>query len=213
MYRTAFLPVLAVAIAACADVPTAGAPAATVPSYDFINGPEDPGPIVLRSSDDDFFVLFNTDRSSDLASLIRLPDPPGDVIPCGGAQPLAPADLQLVFHQNGIVNQLLIGREVRAYVYERRAFVTALQAGGICAALASQVPIAQGLVAVTSHDNDTFFSGIHADAFGWSANGTLVSAADGSPLRYRNVSYGVLASDGSLVHIINQISLTPATVP
>jgi hypothetical protein len=215
VHRPVCLPVLAIAIAACdGSAPVrAVAPPATVPSYDFVNGPEDPGPIVLRSSDDDFFLLFNTDRSSDLASLIRLPDPPGDVIPCGGTQPLTPIDMQLVFHAGGVINQLLIGREVRTYVYERRSFVAALRAGGICSALASQVPIAQGLVDVTSHDNDTFFSGTHADAFGWTAHGTLFAAADGAPLQFRNVSHGVLASDGSLVTVFNQITLTPSPAP
>lgn len=203
------------AITACADSTGTGTTARrTALTYDFINGPEDPAPIVLRSSHDDFFVLFNTDRNSDLASLVRLPDPPDDVVPCGGSQPLEPADLQLVFHRNGSTNQLFIGRQVRAFVYERRSFLAALRAGGgLCAAIASQAPLAQGLVDFAAHDNDTFFSGIHADAFGWSARGTFANATDGSRLRYLNELHGVIAADGSVAHVVSSISLTPITVP
>ena len=214
MSRTALATALAASVVACADgPPSAHRAVPTAPSYSFVNGPEDPGPIVLRSSHDDFFVLFNTDRATQLASLIRLPDPPGDVIPCGGTQPLDPADLQLVFHANGPINQLLVGREVRAYVYERRPFVAAVSAGGLCYAITTQVPIAQGPVDFTAYDNDTFFSGIHADAFGLSAVGAVVRAADGATLRYQNESHGVLAADGSLINIVNSITLSPTAAP
>lgn len=179
----------------------------------FINGPDEPGPIVVRSADDTFFLLFNTDRESGLVSLIRLPDAPSHIIPCGGTQPLDGADLQLVFHQNGTINQLLIGRQVHAHVYDRPSFLAALRSGGLCGAIASQTPLAQGLVDFTAHDNDTFFTGIHANAFGWSANGILYSVADGSPLRYLSISRGVVSSDGTLVHLVSTISLSPVTAP
>jgi hypothetical protein len=201
MRRRLLLAVLAL-VAACADRPAA-------PSLSFINGPEDPGPIVLRSSNDGFFLLFNTDRTTNLASLIRLPDPPGDVIPCGGTQTLEPADLQLVFHENGAINQLLMGRQVRAHVYERASFVAALIAGGLCGAIASQVPIAQGLVDFTAHDNDTFFSGTRTNAFGWSANGTVVRVADGATLQLRVQSRGAVAPDGAVRHVLSRITATP----
>src|SRR5262245_42251429 len=108
-----FVPVAALAAAAlaCADASPDPRTAPTAPSYSFTNGPADPGPVVLRSSDDTFFILFNTDRGTGLASLIRLPGAQADLIPCGGGAALTPADLQLVFHRNGVINQLMIGRQ------------------------------------------------------------------------------------------------------
>jgi hypothetical protein len=98
-------------------------------------------------------------------------------------------------------------------VYERSTFNAAVRATGLCNALASLIPLARGPVDFTSHDNDTFFTGTHADAFGWSAHGTLLRVADGAPLRFLNESHGVLAADGSLLNSLSQITLTPTTAP
>jgi len=176
---------------------------------DFLNGPEDPGPLIARDNSDPFFMLFDTDRETGLAVLIRLPAPGVTLIPCGGTTNLDESSLQLVFHANGAINQVMMGRGVQAFVYNRSTFVAALIAGGLCNAIATQVPIASGLVDFNAHDNDTFLSGAHADAFGWSARGLMTSTADGSPLRFQNTSHGVLAADGSLITFVNSISLTP----
>jgi hypothetical protein len=212
--RRLVLLLAAAAIPACADSPAGSTSAApTAPLFAFTNGPAEPGPFVLRSSGGDLFLLFNTDRATNLASLIRLPDLPGDVVPCGGTQPLEPAELQLVFHQNGAINQLLLGRQVRVHLYQRSSFIPALLAGGICGALASEVPVAEGRVDFAAHDNDTFFSGAHTNAFGWSASGMVRRAADGALLRYHNQSHGALAPDGSVLHVLNRITLSPVETP
>jgi hypothetical protein len=177
---------------------------------DFLNGPEDPGPFIARDNSDPFFMLFNTDRSSGLAALIRLPAPGVTLMPCGGTTNLDASSLQLVFHASGAINQLLMGRGVQAFVYDRAPFVAALIAGGLCNAIATQVPIAGGRVDFNAHDNDTFLSGAHPDAFGWSARGLMTSVADGSLLRFQSNSHGVLSSDGSLIKFVNSISLNPA---
>jgi hypothetical protein len=176
---------------------------------DFLNGPEDPGPLITRDNSDPFFMLFDTDRATGLAVLIRLPAPGVTLIPCGGTTNLDESSLQLVFHASGAINQLMIGRGVQAFVYNRSSFVAALIAGGLCNAIATQVPIASGLVDFNAHDNDTFLSGTHADAFGWSARGLMTSTADGSPLRFQNTSHGVLGADGTLITFVNSITLTP----
>jgi len=176
---------------------------------DFMNGPNEPGPFIERDDADPFFILFDTDRSTGLAVLIRLPAPGVTLIPCGGTTTLDASSLQLVFHASGAINQLLMGRGVQAFVYDRATFVAAVLGGGLCQAIATQVPIAGGLVDFNAHDNDTFLSGAHADAFGWSARGIMTSTVDGSPLRFLNTSYGVLAPDGSLLNFVNSISLTP----
>jgi hypothetical protein len=200
----------ACALSACTD---ATSPLVRDASFTFVNGPDSPGPSVLRSTEGDFFMLFNDDRTSRLVSLIRLPSPPGDVIPCGGAQGLNAADLQLVFHRNGAINELLTGADVSVRVYDRASFGAALGAGGLCHAIATQEPIAEGAADFTAHDNDTFFSGVHANAFGWSARGTVYAASDGAELQYRNDYHGVVADDGSLRHLTSRITLTPARLP
>lgn len=211
---TVFVSLAALVALGCSDYPAAtGHDRVIARSFDFMNGPAEAGPVLFRTADDDFFLLLDTDRETDLATLIRLPDPPSDVTHCGGSQPLVPADLQLVFHSNDAINSLLIGREARAYVYERHTFVAAAQQTGICGAIATQAPLAQGSVDFVSHDNDTFFSGAHADAFGWSASGVVVSAFDGSLLRLLDESHGVLGADGSLLNAVSRITLTPLTAP
>lgn len=179
------------------------------PALDFMNGPASPGPLVARENSDPFFILLDSDPRAGLISVIRLPAPGVTLIPCGGATNLDQASLQLVTHASGAINQLLIGRDVHAFVYQRASFNAALRSGGLCFAIETQVPIAGGLVDFNAHDNDTFLSGAHADAFGWSARGIMTSMADGSSLRFLNVSHGVLAADGSLIHFSNKITLTP----
>ncbi len=208
MRRLASAVLLAVSVTACGEDAAPARSTPTAASLTFTNGPDDPGPIV-RTAGGDFFLLFNTDRATGLASLIRLPGAQADLIPCGGTQDLEPADLQLVFHESGAINQLLMGRDATAYVYLRGPFNKALLEGGLCFAIETQVSIAQGPVSFVAHDNDTFFSGTHANAFGWSATGTVVSAADGATLRFHSESHGVVASDGSLLNIVNRITLTP----
>lgn len=201
-----------VALLACTDAPSAIRSIPAAPSYDFLNGPAEPGPMIFRTGDDGFFLLFNSDRGSNLVDLIRLPGAQPDLVPCGGTEALDQVALQLVFHGSGAINQVMKGRAVGAFVYERRSFLTELRAHGLCAAIASQVPLAQGTADFTAHDNDTFFSGTHADAFGWSAVG-LVTAANGAQLRLQDESHGVLAADGSLVTIVASITLRPVKTP
>ena len=211
--RARFLALLTtVALPACADAPSAVTSTRVGPSYDFLNGPAEPAPMIFRTGDDEFFLLFNSDPGSNLVDLIRLPGGQPDLSPCGGTEALEPVALQLVFHGSGAINQVMMGRTVGAVVYERRSFLTELRAHGVCAAIASQVPLAQGTADFTAHDNDAFFSGTHADAFGWSAVG-LVTAANGALLRLQDESHGVLAADGSLVTIVASITLRPVQTP
>lgn len=177
------------------------------PAFRFLNGPGAPGPVVLRSDDDGFIVLFNTDRASGLASVIRLPDPPDDVEPCGGSQPLQGADLQLVFHPDGVIQQLMIGNQVQAWVYDRQEFLAIRNASGICAALAALVPLAGGLVDFVARDNDLFAGGPHTNAFGWTARGRLTRTSDGSPVDYQNRYHGAVGTDGTVYSFMSVIKL------
>jgi hypothetical protein len=204
---------LTIALASCSDSTAPSRVLTDRPVLDFMNGPDTPGPLITRENNDPFFILLDSDRASGLVSVIRLPAPGVTLIPCGGSTNLDAASLQLVTHASGAINQLMAGRGVHAFVYDRSSFFAALGAGGLCNALMTQVPIAGGLVDFNAHDNDTFLSGAHADAFGWSARGILTSVADGSRLRFLNTSHGVLAADGSLIHFGNKITLTPLARP
>ena len=205
MYR-ALLTLAAVAIfAACSESVD---PMGTDPSLNFSNGPESPGPFVVREVETGFFILFNDDRASRLVSLVRAPDPPGDVIPCGGAQGLDEADLQQVFHDGGAINMLLTGEDVSVHVYERAPFLAALFGGGLCNAMLTVSPLARGSGDFTAHDNDAFFSGTRTNAFGWSIRGTVVAVAGGEAFRYHNEYHGAVAADGELRHLTSRITLT-----
>jgi len=187
-------------------------PMGTDASLNFSNGPESPGPFVVREVEIGFFILFNDDRASRLVSLVRAPDPPGDVIPCGGGQGLDEADLQQVFHDRGAINMLLTGKDVSVHVYERAPFLAALFGGGLCNAMLTVSPLARGSGNFTAHDNDAFFSGTRTNAFGWSIRGTVV-AAEGEEFRYHNEYHGAVASDGELRHLTSRITLTAVAGP
>jgi hypothetical protein len=202
--------ILGIGLIAACDDPAGIAPPIEGAPLDISNGPSEPSDVVLRIWDTQFFLLLNSDRASGLISVVRAPDPPGDFVPCGGSQWLDPAAVQLVFHPNGAVNQLLMASQVHAAVYERRSFNTALRNSGLCGALATQTPLASGLVDGIVHDNETFFTGVHADAFGFSIRGILHDAG-GATLTYSNQYHGVLAASGDLVHLVSRISVKPAS--
>jgi hypothetical protein len=201
--------VVALALSACVDntAPVAAGSSPTV-SYDFTNGPESPAPLVFRSAGGDFFIFLNDDRASHLVAVMRTPSASADIIPCGGSQNLDPASLQMVFHNSGTINLLISGRDVHVWLYNRHDFLTALNAGGLCNALDTQVPLYQGTSDFVSHDNDAFFSGVHTDSFGFSAHGTVTQISDGKPYSYRNEYHGALAADGSLLHFSSTITLS-----
>lgn len=178
------------------------------PAFAFSNGPETPGPIVFRTTDDPFFLFLNDDRAVRLAAVMR-PADPANVVPCGGSNSMDPVDLQLVFHSSGAINQTLIGRDITVWLYQRGPFLTDVINNGLCHALSTQVPLYQGTASLVAHDNDTFFSGSHADAFGWSAIGTVTKISDGSEYRYQNEYHGVLDTNGEPLTFHTTIRLTP----
>ena len=200
--------VLALAVvSACSEQPsTAPALAPAKAALDFTNGPDDPNPMIVRSADDQQFLFLNDDRDAGLFSVIGIPTAPADIVPCGGAQPLDPRSIQLVFHASGAVNMVLKGRALHADLYPRRAFIKALNIGGPCFAIATLTPIYQGLTDIDYHDNDAFSSGVHVDAFGFSARGDVTNAG-GTSFRYQNEYHGTLAPDGTLLHYSSTITL------
>jgi len=178
------------------------------PAFAFSNGPETPGPIVFRTTDDPFFLFFDDDRTVQLAAIMR-PGDPAALIPCGGSNSLNPVDLQLVFHSSGAINQTLIGRDIDVWLYARRDFLIDVRDNGLCHALVTQIPLYHGTASLVAHDNDTFFSGTHPDAFGFSAVGTVTKISDGSRYRYQNEYHGVLGTDGAPLSFHASIRLSP----
>jgi hypothetical protein len=204
--RAAGLLILAAA-GGCADSSAPADPASDLaPAFTFLNGPSAPGPVVLRSDDDEFILLFNTDPSTGLASLIRLPDPPDDVFQCAGTQPLVGADLQLVFHRNGAIQSLLIGNEVHAWIYDRQTFLSVADASGLCAAFSTLTPLAHGLVDFIARDNDLFLGTTRTNAFGWIARGTLHLTSDGSTVESVNRYHGAFR-DGEVHGFFSSITM------
>lgn len=205
--RTARLVLALAFVSACSEQPsTAPVLAPTAAAFDFTNGPDDPNPMIVRSSDDQNFLLLNDDREAGLFSVIGIPSAPGTIVPCGGSQPLDPKSIQMVFHASGVINQVIKGRGLHAYVYSRRDFIRALRLGGPCFAIATLTPIYQGMTDLNSHDNDTFASGVHVDSFGLSGRGSVTDAT-GASFRYQNESHGVLAPDGTVLHYASTITI------
>ena len=68
MYRALLTSAAVAMFAACSEsVDPIGEDA----SFNFSNGPESPGPFIVREVETGFFILFNDDRASRLVSLVR----------------------------------------------------------------------------------------------------------------------------------------------
>jgi hypothetical protein len=206
MYRRISALVAVAALTACVEGTTAPVQSrGPTVSYDFTNGPSSPNSMIIRSSGGDFFLIFNDDASDDLVAIMRTPMAPASPVPCEGTQELDAAALQLVFHRSGAVNMLLKGTDVHVWLYEREAF---LSQPDLCTALATQTPLYEGFGNFVLHDNDAFGSGVHTDAFGFSARGTVTGIDDGPTFRFTDEYHGSVGADGTLHHFSSNITLS-----
>jgi hypothetical protein len=186
---------------------TLGAENRRSPSANFTNGPGTAGPLVVRFQDG-FFAILNVDETTNLQSVIGLPDDPtASAAPfCDGAGAFEVLDWQLVIHPSGPINALIQAGAVNVHIYDASAFGALFLAGDFCGAV-SLPRIAEGKATLRNTDNDLTFSGTRANAFGWTASGTIQRFGDGRPVQYLDVARFAIGPSGAS-HVHSKVQLT-----
>lgn len=189
---------LALVLAACGETPTA-APDADV-AANFTNGPENPGPVVVRREGTRLFAVFN-DPDRELLSVHGVD--PDDFFLCGtGGSGFGEIDRQIVDTRSEVesLTELFRVREANVAVYDTGEIPRTLT--GFCTLFAGPLKIAEGphdFLATTNDRGGSNFSRTFRFA------GEL-EGVDGSTIRYTEVQKFV-AGRG---FVVEDIFLRPA---
>lgn len=183
--------VLAVGCTDQATTPTALNDAAVAPSFDFLNGPAEPGnSFVVRFEDFsvNLYVIDETPDGETWFVWVGLPDPPDDLFTCGGPGTDTPSSIQDV-ERAARLNTLLLRKDVRANAWNGDAFFEVWagpdgelgpppldEDNDICAALNLE-QLAAGTASEVGNDND-LFGQTNNNVWGYSVNGWLVYAGE-----------------------------------
>ncbi len=157
-----------------------------------------------------FFAFLNFDESTNLSSVIGLPDDPAaSGVPfCGGPGDFEILDWQQVLHPAGSANTRNKAGAVNVHVYDGTPFNAALATGDLCAAV-SLPRLAEGEARLQYTDNDFDVTGPRANSFGWRLHGVLAGPGTGGPARYLDRLQGVLRPTGAFDFTVNEVRLTP----
>ena len=194
--------------ASCGEVaPTASDETLPGPSFNFSNGPANPGPFVIRG---DFnAALLNVNSDGSLLSINGLGTlDPDESFLCGGASVFDVADFQDIAHSSGAVNSLAQQKVVTQHIYADAATWFATDDDeGICAAI--NLPrLAEGRGQLIATDNDLPVSGTRANTFGFRMQGTLDDLVNGGKAHYNEVLQLLIGKNGSFRVLRSEINLT-----
>lgn len=178
----------------CTDetAPTAATEAVAGPSFNFTNGPDNPG-IVVRFDFGFGFLFGDFDRQ--FIALISSDD---GLLGCTAATSFEPASIQDIFGGTGVFGELFLSQNNFVTVYDWTGFPT------IDCDLLTNVTgrlLAQGRSQLLRFDNDlpggAAFGGEGANAFGWNSGGRLTNVATGRPIGYRLHRTHLIMPDGT----------------
>jgi len=162
-----------------ATSPTGLSDVAVAPTFDFLNGPPTPGnSYVVRFSGGfvNLYVIPETPDGEAWGVWVGMPDPPTDLLSCGGPGTDTPSSIQDV-ERAARLNTLLLRKDVRANAWNWDDFFQKWQIeGDFCGAL--MLPqVAAGTASEVQNDND-LFGQTNNNVWGWSANGWLTNGGD-----------------------------------
>lgn len=151
------------------ELPSDPSAASVGPSFNFDNGPDNPGPIVMRS--EVTFAVFYVDAKAGVSAIHG-----ADIIEfCGGTIDFDLVDLQRIDvpEDANRVNDILQGDDVRTSVWPFTVFD--------CNLFTTVTPLATGTADVRLTDNDVFVflnpESVNHNAFGFRAHGKLEDSA------------------------------------
>jgi hypothetical protein len=172
------------------------------PSFDWMNGPSAPGPVVLRweltwviafHHEDETYVVFYGLGALD----------PSESVFCGGGTGFDLWAFQDINLPSGIFGSSSRS-EVTTHIY---AFDDYWDPGNatLCDRLISP-RVAEGYAHVKYNDNDVIVSGTRADAYSFRGDGILSDVANGGYTNYKGIHKYVELHDGTF--IVNQEKVT-----
>jgi hypothetical protein len=182
------------------SVPTATIAAVPGPSFNFTNGPDNPG-IVVRT-ETGFAILF-ADFDRQFLSLHSSDDA---LLGCTAATTFAPISIQRIFGGTGVFGRLMLAQDNFVTVYDWTGFPPI-----DCALLTGATGrlLAEGRAQLEVFDNDLLggaaFGGEGANAFGFSSAGRLTNVATGKPIGYRLHRTHLILPDGTFkINLVRQ---------
>lgn len=164
-----------------------GSPAAAIESA----APEFPNVVRFGSE----YAFGIQDPETNLLAWAGLPYNPKDY--CSGSQPFTTAEFQYVGFYQDAIKILMATDHVNLHVYERSSFQ------GFCIS----DPIAQGIGRMMYIDNDGFFTGHAANAWGFRMGGSVSLVAGGTANLEAHNRFQVLP-DGSFRRIFRKVRLS-----
>ncbi len=208
--RTVRIPItvalLGALTASCGEVaPTASDETLPGPSFNFSNGPANPGPFVVRGNFNAFLINANSDGSLVSVNGIGTLDPNQSVV-CGGTSNFDVVDFQVIAHSSGALNGLF-QQEVTQHIYADAA--TFFSQLSLCDAL--NLPrLAEGRGQMVVTDNDLKGSGTRGNAFGFRMQGTLDDLVNGGKAHYNEVLQMQISKNGNFRVLRSEINLRHA---
>lgn len=202
--RSSLLGLLALTATACTDDhdPTTAGPTSPAPSYSFSNGPEAPGPVVFRSTDDQG-VFFIPDDRAGLTAYIGVLEPMS--VFCNFALPITvtPVALQMLFKPNGELGWHQHGDDLPIYIYD---LSTVDFCGG---ALTDDHILATGTVRLTLTDRNFELPDPNVEpSYGYNATGTVTYVTGGTAHVSGTVRWKTTGAPG--VRALSHLKLTAA---
>lgn len=179
----------------CTDetAPTAATEAVAGPSFNFTNGPDNPG-IVVRFETG--FALLFADFDQQFISLVSSDD---GLLGCTAATSFEPLSVQNIFGGTGVFGQLVLSQMNFTTVYDWTGFPDPFD----CDFLTNVTGrlLAQGSAQLLRFDNDLpggrAFGGEGANAFGFNSAGRLTNVATGRSIGYRLHRTHLILPDGT----------------
>ena len=205
--RTVRIPItvalLGALTASCGEVaPTASDETLPGPSFNFSNGPTNPGPFVVRGNFNAFLLNANSDGSLVSVNGLGTLDPNQSVV-CGGATIFDLVEFQDIENPSGALNELDKQEGTKHIYADAATFFSQLS---LCDAL--NLPrLAEGRGQLVATDNDLQVSGTRANAFGFRMQGTLDDLVNGGKAHYNEVLQLLIGKNGSFRVLRSEINL------
>ncbi len=172
-------------------------------SNNFTNGPSEPGPLVLRLHEPDWFVFLFPDLKAQLTATVGIVErfsafcEPGPIT-------IPAEDLQFLFSPTGRLALLVQGRDMPVLIYRGAIAGGPADILDFCAQLATAPIIARGTahVVFNAHDLNTDASN------GYRAQGTVQLTAGGQA-QFSGVVKFVATPNAGTRMVVSQVTLSP----
>jgi len=184
---------------ACGDDSGTNPAGDAVPSLDFTNGPEAPGPVVFRlAAEPNFYLYFFPDDKAGLTASAGVVGTLAEACDITNPNFAEPIDFQFLFSPTGRL--LEHGRaDLSLVVYQGSTT-------DFCGALIGAPIVATGTVHLVENDPD-FTASRGGPSFGYHAEGPVTLTAGGTA-RFSGTVKFVTTATGELAHILSHVVLT-----